>query len=106
MNFKVGDKVKMLPRGFKFYSNVDIAFDMLSVGQVMNSQQFTQAICSQFAIHGIGTVNKLNVNGTPLIRWDFGINGVNYHYSDYFDSRDVRKLTFLEKINEKLKRIL
>ena len=51
---KIGDKVKMTPRGFKFYSNVDIAFQMYSVGGLMESKHFTSAICEQFAIHGVG----------------------------------------------------
>ena len=103
---KIGDKVKMTKRGFKFYGNVNIAFDMMSVGGVMDSEHFTHAICSQFAIHGIGTVNKLNVNGTPLIRWDFSINGMKYHYSDYFEINDIRKLNFLDKLHLKLRKLL
>jgi hypothetical protein len=102
MNLKIGDKVKMTPRGFKFYANLDTSFDMGSVAGSMNSQQFTQAICEQFAIHGVGVVKKFNTEGEPYIRWEFSIDGMNYHYSHYFDKKDIRKLTLLEK----LKRIL
>lgn len=100
---KIGDKVKMTPRGFKFYSNVDIAFQMHSVGGLMESKHFTSAICDQFAIHGVGTIKRFNSDGDPFIRWDFSINGTKYHYSHYFDKKDIRKLTFLEKLKRMFK---
>ena len=102
MNLKIGDKVKMTPRGFKFYSNLDIQFVMVSVGSKVDKKHFTEAICEQFAIHGIGIVKKFNSEGEPYIRWDFSIDGLEYHYSSYFDKKDIRKLTFLEKLKRML----
>lgn len=99
---KIGDKVKMTPRGFRFYSNVDTAFEMNCVAGVMKEEHFTSAICGLFAIHGVGTIKRFDSDGDPFIRWDFSINGTKYHYSHYFDKKDIRKLTLLEK----LKRIL
>lgn len=65
---KIGDKVKMTPRGFRFYSNVDIAFDMNSVAGLMRQENFTSAVCEQFAIHGVGTVQRFNDEGSPYVR--------------------------------------
>jgi hypothetical protein len=95
---KIGDKVKMTPQGFKFYANLDIQFDMCSVGEKMDERHFTQAVCEQFAIHGVGVVKKFNKEQNPYIRWDFAIDGMKYHYTHYFQNKDVRKLTLLEKI--------
>lgn len=95
---KIGDKVKMTKKGFKFYANLDIQFDMGSVGRKMDEKHFTQAVCEQFAIHGVGTVKKFNESGEPYIRWDFAIDGMEYHYTHYFENKDIRKLTMLEKI--------
>lgn len=103
---KISDKVRMTPRGFRFYSNVDIAFETHSVGGLMESKHFTSAVCEQFAIHGVGTVKEFSDDGTPYIRWDFSINGMKYHYHHYFDVRDVKKLSFLDKIIFKLKGLL
>lgn len=105
MSLKIGDKVKMTPRGFKFYSNLDIQFVMVSVGSKVDEKHFTEAICEQFAIHGIGVIKKFNTEGEPYIRWDFSIDGLEYHYSAYFGSKDVRKLNLLERLIEKLKGI-
>jgi hypothetical protein len=99
---KIGDKVKMTKRGFIFYANVDTSFDMFSVGGKMSHENYTSAICQQFAIHGVGTIKRFNDEGSPLVRWEFSIDGMEYHYSHYFDKKDIRKLTLLEK----LKRIL
>ena len=95
---KIGDKVKMTPRGFKFYSNVDIQFDMSSIGRKMDAEHFTQAICEQFAIHGVGTVKKFNELGDPYIRWEYRLDGIRYHYEHYFETSNVKKLSFLDKI--------
>jgi len=106
MSLKIGDKVKMTKRGFKFYSDIDIAFTMHSVGGEMNRNNYTSAICEQFAIHGIGTVRKFNNENDPYIRWDFSIDGVKYHYTHYFDKKDVKKLTILDKLRIKLRKFL
>lgn len=103
---KIGDKVKMTKRGFKFYANVDISFETNSVGGSMDEQRFTSAVCEQFAIHGVGTIKQFTDEGTPYIRWDFSINGMKYHYHHYFDKRDIKKLSFLDKIIFKLKGLL
>ena len=103
---KIGDKVKMTPRGFRFYSNVDIVFDMNSIARVMSQEHFTSAVCEQFAIHGVGTVKSLNDGGDPYVRWDFSINGVRYHYTHYFCKKDLKKLNFIDRLKAKLKRLL
>lgn len=97
MNLKIGDKVKMTPRGFKFYSNVDIQFDMSNVGGKMDYNHFTRAVCEQFAIHGVGTVKKFNESGEPYIRWEYHLDGIRYHYEHYIETSDVKKLSFIDK---------
>jgi hypothetical protein len=107
MSLQIGDKVKMTKRGFRFYSNVDTQFDMGSVGEKMNAEQFTMSVCELFAIHGVGTIKRFNDDGTtPYVRWDFSINGIKYHYHHYFDVRDIKKLSFLDKIIFTLKGLL
>jgi hypothetical protein len=105
MSLKVGDKVKMTPRGFKYYSNLFRAFDMFSVARVMKQEHFTSCICELFAIHGVGTVKRFNSYGDPFIRWEYSINGMHFHYSHYYDLKDVKKLNLLEKAKLFLQRI-
>lgn len=96
--FKIGDKVKMTKEGFNFYSNVDIAFETHSVAKSMNNRHFSKAVCELFAIHGIGTVKKILDDDVFYIRWDFKLDGVNYHYCHNFEAKDVKKLSFLDKL--------
>lgn len=103
---KVGDKVKMTPRGFKFYSNLDIQFFMVSIGGKVDEKHFTEAICEQFAIHGVGIVKKFNDEGSPYVRWENSLDGIKYYYTHYYDKRDVAKLTLLDKIKTFLKGFL
>lgn len=98
MKLKIGDKVKMTPKGFKFYSNIDIQFDMGSVARLMERKHFTITACQLFAIHGIGVVKKFNDEGDPYIRWEFSFDGISYHYEHYFDLKDVKRLSFLDRL--------
>ena len=103
MSLKVGDKVKMTKRGFKYYANLDNAFDSHNVGGLLNHKHFTSAVCQQFAIRGIGTVLLFSDNGYPEVRWENSDGIIKFHYTHYFDLRDVRKMTLLEKIIAKLR---
>jgi hypothetical protein len=103
MSLKIGDKVKMTQRGFRYYSNIDNAFDSHCVGRSMDSKHFTSAVCELFAIHGVGTVESFGIFKQPYIRWDYSLDGIKYHYTHYFDLKDIRKLTSLERVAEKLK---
>jgi hypothetical protein len=100
---KIGDKVKMTPRGFKFYSNIDIAFDMNSINGAMKEDHFTSSVCELFSIHGVGTVKSFNSLGEPFVKFKYSLDGIKYHYSSYFELKDVRKLNILERIILKLK---
>jgi hypothetical protein len=100
---KIGDKVRMTNRGFKFYSNIDIAFDMGSFNGAMKKEQFASVVCELFSIHGIGTVKNFNSEGEPFVMFRHSLDGVNYHYSHYFQLKDVKKLNILERIILKLK---
>jgi hypothetical protein len=106
MNLKIGDKVKMIPRGFRYYSNIDTAFDTHCVGGSMNSEHFTCAVCELFAIHGVGTVKRFNDEGTPYVRFENSLDGIGYFYTHYFDVKDVKKLSLLDKLIFKLKGII
>jgi hypothetical protein len=103
MNLKIGDKVKMTKSGFKFYSNIDIAFDMGSLQGVMKKEQFTSVVCELFAIHGVGVVKKFNHCGEAFIKWEFSLDGIKYYYSHYFEANNIRKLSVLENLIFKLK---
>ena len=103
---KIGDKVKMTKRGFKFYGNVDIQFDMSSVRGKMDCRHFESALCKSKAIHGIGIVKRFNSEGDPCVRWENSLDGINYFYTHYFDKKDVAKLTLLDKIKFKLRSLL
>ena len=98
MSLKIGDKVKMTKRGFRFYSNVNIQFDMSNVGGKMNAEQFTMAVCELFAIHGVGTVKRFNDFDDPYIVFKHSLDGVKYKYTHYFDKKDIKKLSFIDKI--------
>lgn len=98
MNIKIGDKVRMTKKGFKFYSDIDIQFDMSSVGSLMERRHFTMAACELFAIHGVGTVKRFNDEGLPYIKWEYRLDGIKYRYQHYFDLRDVKKLSLLDKL--------
>lgn len=98
MSLKIGDKVRMTKKGFKFYSNIDIQFEMNSVGLLMERKHFTTAACELFAIHGIGTVKRFNDEGLPYIRWEYRLDGIKYHYQHYFQLNDVNKLNLLDKL--------
>jgi hypothetical protein len=100
---KIGDKVKMTPRGFKYHSNLDKAFDVHSVGKTMEQKHFTRCVCELFAIHGVGTIRKFNFLGEPEIRWEYSLDGVKYHYIHYYELKDVKKLNILDKIKLFLK---
>jgi hypothetical protein len=106
MSLKIGDKVKMTNRGFKFYGNVNIQFDMFNVGGKMEYKHFESALCKSKAIHGIGTIKRFNTEGDPYVRWENSLDGINYFYTHYFDKRDVAKLTLLDKIKLKLRSLL
>lgn len=103
MSLKTGDKVKMTARGFKFYSDLEISHRMSSKGSKMDYESFENAVCELFAIHGIGVVKKFNSYGDPYIRWDFSIGGKYFHYAHYFEPKDIKKLSLLDKIIFKLK---
>jgi hypothetical protein len=103
MSLKIGDKVRMTRKGFKFHSNLNISFEMHSVCLSMEHKHFTSAVCELFAIHGVGTIKGFNDYGDPYIRWDFRMDGIKYHYEHYFDSSDIKKLTLLDEIIFKLK---
>lgn len=95
---KIGDKVRMTPKGFKFYSDIDIQFDMGSVGSLMERRHFTMAACELFAIHGVGTIKKFNDEGLPYIKWEYRLDGIKYHFEHYFQLDDVKKLSLLDKL--------
>jgi hypothetical protein len=105
MSLKIGDKVKMTKRGFKYHSNLDIAFDMFSVARIMTQKHFTSCVCELFAIHGIGTVKGFNDVGVPYIRWEHSIDGTHYYYTHYYDTKNVKKLNLLDKAKLFLQRI-
>jgi hypothetical protein len=94
MSLKIGDKVRMTRKGFKFHSNLNISFEMHSVCLSMEHKHFTSAVCELFAINGVGTVKKFNDEGEPYVRWDFKLGGIKYHYSHYYELASVRKLSF------------
>lgn len=106
MNLKIGDKVKMTKRGFRFYGDVNIQFTMCSVGGKMEYKNFESAICEAISIHGIGTVKRFNDEGSPYILWENILDGINYFYTDYFEKKDIRKLNFLDRLKAKLKSLL
>lgn len=98
MKLKIGDKVKITKSGFKFYSNIDISFEINSVCLSMKRENFTSAVCQLFAIHGIGTVKKFNSSGDPYIRWEYRLDGIKYHYEDYYEVNNIKKLSLFDRI--------
>ena len=106
MNLKIGDKVKMTKRGFKFYGNTFTLFHVNQVGGKMDYKRFESALCEAKAIHGIGTVKRFNEEGSPYVRFENSLDGIGYFYTHYFEIKDVRKLNFLDRLKAKIKRLL
>jgi hypothetical protein len=106
MNLKIGDKVKMTKRGFKFYGNVNIQFTMNSIGGKMEYKHFESALCEAKAIHGVGTIKRFNDGGDPYVRFENSLDGIVYFYTHYFEIKDVRKLNFFDRLKAKLKSLL
>ena len=103
MNLKIGDKVKMTKRGFKFYADVEKSFECHSVSGSMEEDNFTQSVCELFAIHGVGTIiNYIPECGTLKIRWNYRIDGLNIFFTHYYDSEDIKKLSLFDKIKFKI----
>jgi len=100
---KIGDKVKMTKRGFKFYSNLDITYRMYSAAGILERDSYIQSITQLFSIHGVGTVVKFNSEGDPYIRWSYSLDGVYYFHEAYYEGLDVRKLNKLEQFHLKIK---
>ena len=103
MSFKIGDKVKMTKKGFKFYSNLDISYSMYSKGGILERDSYIQSITELFSIHGVGTVVRFNSEGELYIRWNYSLDGVFYFHHGYYETKDVKKLNFLDKLIFKLK---
>jgi hypothetical protein len=106
MKLKIGDKVKMTKRGFKFYGNTFILFDVSQVGGKMEYKHFEAALCESKAIHGVGTVKRFNHEGEPYVLWENSLDGINYFYTHYFEIKDIRKLNLIDRLKAKLKRLL
>lgn len=98
MKLKIGDKVRMTPRGFKFYSNLDHAFSLSSIRGSMSEKHFEECACGLFSIHGIGTVKKFNSSGDPYIEFKYKLDGVRYFSSHYYDLKDIEKLSFMDRL--------
>jgi len=105
MSFKIGDKVKMTKRGFKFYSNLDISYSMYSKGGILKRDSYIKSITELFSIHGVGTVLKFNSEGDPYIRWEYSLDGIYYFYEAYYERLDIRKLNKLEQFHLKIKEL-
>jgi hypothetical protein len=106
MKLKIGDKVKMTKRGFKFYGNTLILFELNLVGGKMEYKHFESALCESKAIHGVGTIKRFNEEGEPYVLWENNLDGINYFYTHYFEIKDIRKLNFIDRLKAKLKRLL
>ena len=106
MNLKIGDRVKMTKKGFKFYGNTRIIFDVNQVGEKMEYKHFESALCEAKAIHGIGTVKRFNDLNEPYVLWENSLDGIRYFYTHYFELKDVRKLNFFDRLKAKLKSLL
>lgn len=106
MNLKIGDKVKMTKKGFKFYGNIEITFDMNQIDGKMIYEHFESALCESKAIHGIGTVKRFNDLNEPYVLWENSLDGIRYFCTHYFELKDVRKLNFFDRLKAKLKSLL
>lgn len=95
---KIGDKVRMTKRGFRFYSNLDYAFRTGSVGFHMSEENFISCVCELFAIHGVGVVKKIDEYGVAYVKWTCRLDGVKYFYTHYYETKDLKKINLLDKI--------
>jgi hypothetical protein len=101
MKLKVGDKVKMTPEGFRFYSNLNTAYHSAAAKGNLSSEAFVKAVCELFAVRGTGVIIKFSTIGEPYIKWTFRDNGTFFHRSHFYEVSHVRKLTVLERFSER-----
>jgi hypothetical protein len=96
---KKGTLVKMTDRGFHFYHNIDDAFDGWQLRGEVNASSFEQMLCESLAILGTGKVIIVESDQVKVC-WKFNNAGMYFHYTMWYDLRDVRKLSLLERIKE------
>jgi hypothetical protein len=106
MSLKIGDKVIMTKKGFHFYHNLDIQFDMHKVSGKVSDKAFESAMSEILAVQGIGTVKRFNSSGDPYIRWENKMNGMYFFYEHYFEHDSIQKIGLLQKLRLKLKAFL
>ncbi len=96
---KKGTLVKMTDRGFHFYHNIDDMFDGSQLRGNVDAKSFESSMCESLAILGTGKV--VIVEPTQLkVRWSFSNASMNFYYTMWYDLKDVRKLSLLERIKE------
>ena len=103
---KIGDKVIMTKKGFHFYHNLSIQFDMHNVAGKVSDKDFVSAMSEILAVQGIGTIKRFNSEGDPYIRWESKMNGMYFFFEHYFDQDSVQKICLLQKLRLKLKALL
>lgn len=103
---KIGDKVRMTPRGFRFHSNLDISFECGSCDSKMNHLQFIKTTCELFSIHGVGEVKKFSSEGDPFIKFEYTLDGIKYYHSAYYVRGVIKKLSLIDRIKFFMKRFL
>jgi hypothetical protein len=99
---KKGDLVLMTNKGFAYYGNLDKRFHSHQIDGKLSFEHFENLMCDFMAVQGVGEVRDFNTDGAPLIRWRNSVKGIYYFHSFYYEAKDVRKLTFFEKLKYKL----
>jgi len=104
MNINIGDKVKISKHGLQFYANINKMIDCHTtpLRKEIRSDNVEELICELMAIHGVGTVKKMNSDGDLYIRWDYRLDGMKYYSEGVYEVESVSKMSILDKLKFKL----
>lgn len=100
---KKGTLVKMTKEGFAFHHNPDRVFDAYCLRDVITYKHYSESFCETLAIMGTGKVLfSKTVEGETIhkVKWELKHNGMYFYYTMWYDLKDIRKLSLLERIKE------
>jgi len=97
MKLKIGDKVKLSKEGQDFNADLSEIFISNCIGGKLSVRHFESAVCSLFAVHGVGVIKGFNDDEDPKVRWELHINGMFYYYTHFYGQEDLQRLSLLDR---------
>lgn len=95
----------MTKEGFAYHHNPARTFEAFSLpfldGRIITDENFTTSFCETLAIMGTGKVliSKTECGETShKVRWKFKHAGMFFYYTMWYEEKDIRPLTLVERI--------